>query len=40
LNRCAGREEFTQLKKYLNIKEQPEIEAGKIESLKKALVGL
>jgi hypothetical protein len=27
LNRCAGREEFTQLKKYLNIKEQPEIEA-------------
>ena len=40
LNRCAGREEFTQLRKYLNIKEQPEIEAGKIEPLKKAIVGL
>jgi hypothetical protein len=40
LNRCAGREEFTQLKKYLNIKEQSEIEAGKIEPLKKAIVGL
>jgi hypothetical protein len=40
LNRCAGREKFTQLKKYLNTKEQPEIEAGKIEPLKKAIVVL
>ena len=28
------------IKKYLTTKEQPEIEAGKIEPLKKAIVGL